>query len=155
MSNSGNAVTERLARPACAREVSCKWCGYRVWLAPVSPQLQQALRRKSRWVMLEPARELGLGSLLVSGDQDHVVLGGRGPYGGDLAMHKCPEWLSTCKYCGKQVIILALPLGGEQRLAVVDPEVNENGTVVVVEGYAVSDPDFLVNGKRYLWHSVH
>lgn len=45
------------------------------------------------------------------------------------------------------MIILALPLGGEQRLAVVDPQVNENGTVAVVEGYAVSDPDFLVNGR--------
>lgn len=145
-----------MKRPKCARATTCRRCGCRVWIAPASSSLIHERLMYSRWVVLEPVRGDALGNLCVSSDGTSVTIAGKSEYSGDLCKHNCPDFLVTCKYCGKQVIVLSQRPGVVPRLAVVDADEDEDGTVVIDgDSYAVPDPGFVMEGERHRWHSQH
>ncbi len=139
--------------PAGVREIRCKHCGIRAWIARLHPEARAARGRPGGVILLEPFRMEGAGNVVLTRD-GLATFSGRFP--GEFAAHMCPTRISSCKYCGRAVRMLHQPPGAAERLAVLDAEPDPRGPVVVNEdGYAVRDPHFTAGGERFRWHDKH
>jgi hypothetical protein len=135
--------------PPGVRAITCRHCGRPAWLARLAPEMIRSSSR-TKVIILEPCQLDGLGNVVLT--QEHrAVFTGKFP--GDLSRHRCPGLISNCKYCSAAVRILQQPPGSAERLAVLAPDPDPAGMIVITpEGWAVPDRDRRLPGDRYLWH---
>jgi hypothetical protein len=139
------------ALPAAVQATACRVCKFPIWTVPASDQAAKALRRDRpvHLLYLEPNHRPEGGVKVLSG------LGVFDP-DGDFAMHACPARVIQCKYCGERVRKVNQAPGSPETLAVLDPDPDPAGTVVITErGFALHDPNFEQEGTRYRWHLLH
>lgn len=129
------------------RRGECSQCGLAIWITRLEPGPQP---RRGKYLFLEPASVPGGGVSISPLGMSRFVSQG------DYRMHRCPERVVSCKYCGEPVRVLHQPPGAAEALAVLDAEPDPRSTVVITyDGYAVYDPGHAVHGARYRWHTKH
>jgi hypothetical protein len=139
--------------PPGVRKIRCRDCGLPVLLAQAHPGSIAARRYRSPVMLIEPRPRPGRGTVTFSSDGLAVFAP---QFPGDWLAHNCPARVSTCKYCRRPVRILHQPPYAAEQLAVLDPDPDPDGTVVInADGHAVHDPGRALPGERYRWHGKH
>lgn len=132
-------------KPPKAKPLTCNACGHPIWSIPMDPK-KISTPGWRRFLFLDTQHIND--SVSINQDGYAVYDNNHGKY----TEHKCPARTRTCKHCQKPVKILWQKTGD---FAVLDPEPNPGGHIVIRGLYAVHDPGFHHGGNRYLWHSNH